>query len=137
MISVRPSYIGYRYNVLGSVEWWDVLCVGDCMADCVAYGRVLKLIYYMVNVKPTNTLTIQCICAQYSPTYLGILKYHNKGVRYEHAEMVPNVVGSREGWELYIVTCFLMVGISVCYSIQLTSFSASHDIGHLSQQHHV
>jgi hypothetical protein len=38
--------------------------------------------------------------------------------------MVPNVVGSREGWELYIVTD----GFS--HSIQLPSFSASNDIGH-------
>jgi hypothetical protein len=32
-------------------------------------------------------------------------------VRYEHAEMVPNVVGSREGREQYIVTDGVMVGI--------------------------
>jgi hypothetical protein len=55
---------------------------------------------------------------------------------------VPRVVGSREGWELYIVTGGVMVGIypdhnATCYNIQLPSFSASHDIGHLSQQDHV
>jgi hypothetical protein len=38
--------------------------------------------------------------------------------------MVPNVE-STEGWELYIVTDGAMVGI-----LQLTSFSAFHDIGH-------
>jgi hypothetical protein len=37
----------------------------------------------------------------------------SSGVRYEHAEMVPNVVKSREGWELYIVTDGVMVGILV------------------------
>jgi hypothetical protein len=36
---------------------------------------------------------------------------HHQEVRYEHAEMVPNVVKSREGWELYIVTDGVMVGI--------------------------
>jgi hypothetical protein len=34
-----------------------------------------------------------------------------QGFRYEHAEMVPNVVKSREGWELYIVTDGEMVGL--------------------------
>jgi hypothetical protein len=41
---------------------------------------------------------------------------------------MPNVMGSREGWELYIVTHGVAVGIS-----QLPSFSASHDIGNLSR----
>jgi hypothetical protein len=41
----------------------------------------------------------------------GISKCHHQGIRYEHAEMVPNVVKSREGWELYIVTDGVMVGI--------------------------
>jgi hypothetical protein len=41
----------------------------------------------------------------------AISKCHHQGVRYEHAEMVPNVVKSREGWELYIVTDGVMVGI--------------------------
>jgi hypothetical protein len=38
-------------------------------------------------------------------------KCHHQGIRYEHAEMLPNVVKSREGWELYIVTDGVMVGI--------------------------
>jgi hypothetical protein len=33
------------------------------------------------------------------------------GIRYEHAKMVPNVVKSRDGWELYIVTDGIMFGI--------------------------
>jgi hypothetical protein len=53
----------------------------------------------------------------------GISKCHHQGVRYEHAEMVSNVVKSREGWELYIVTDV------VCHNIQLPSFSAFHNIG--------
>jgi hypothetical protein len=42
--------------------------------------------------------------------------------------MEPNVVGSRERWELYIVTYGVMV--AACHNIQLPSFSASHDIRH-------
>jgi hypothetical protein len=45
---------------------------------------------------------------------------------------VPNVAEGREGWELYIVTGGVMVGI-----YPVPSFSASHDIGQLSQQDHV
>jgi hypothetical protein len=58
-------------------------------------------------------------------------------MRYEHAEMVPNVVKSREGWELYIVTDGVIVGIlypdlyAVSHHIQFPSFSAFPDIGHL------
>jgi hypothetical protein len=53
--------------------------------------------------------------------------------------MVPNVVKSIEGWELYIVTDGVMIGIllyyypdhyAVCHNIQLPSFYAFHDIGH-------
>jgi hypothetical protein len=47
--------------------------------------------------------------------------------------MVPNVVGSREGWELYIVTDGVMVLISTItpsVTIYSSNFSASHDIGH-------
>jgi hypothetical protein len=55
--------------------------------------------------------------------------------RYEYAEMVPNVVKRREGWELHIVTDGVRVGIypdhyAVCYNIQLPSFSAFNNIGH-------
>jgi hypothetical protein len=42
---------------------------------------------------------------------LAFSKCQNQGVRYEHAEMVPNVVKSRERWELYIVTDGIMVRI--------------------------
>jgi hypothetical protein len=38
--------------------------------------------------------------------------FGHQGVCNEHAEMVPNVVKIREGWELYIVTDVLMVGLS-------------------------
>jgi hypothetical protein len=55
-----------------------------------------------------------------------------------------NVVGSREGWELYIVTDRVMVGILLgerwelyidrrrtsSVNIQLPPFSTSHNIGH-------
>jgi hypothetical protein len=34
-----------------------------------------------------------------------------------------------EGWKLYIVTDGVMVRIS-CHNIQLSSFSAFHDVGH-------
>jgi hypothetical protein len=47
--------------------------------------------------------SFKVLVLKYIPTCFGISKYH-QGVRYEHAEMVPNVVKSREGWELYIVT---------------------------------
>jgi hypothetical protein len=40
----------------------------------------------------------------------------SSGVQYEHAEMVFNVVKSREGWELHTVTDGIMVAL--------------HDIGH-------
>jgi hypothetical protein len=36
----------------------------------------------------------------------------SSGVQYEHAEIVPNVVKSRDGWELYIVTDGITVDIS-------------------------
>jgi hypothetical protein len=38
----------------------------------------------------------------------AFLKCHHQGVKHDPAEM-PNVVGSREGWELYIVTGGVMV----------------------------
>jgi hypothetical protein len=63
----------------------------------------------MVNEKTTNALTIQCIGTQYSPTCFGILKRHHHGVKL--LKQVPNVVESREGWELYIVTGGVVVGI--------------------------
>jgi hypothetical protein len=51
-------------------------------------------------------------------------------------QMVTSVVKSRDGWELYIVTDGVMVGIlyldhyAVCHNIQLPSFCAFHDLGH-------
>jgi hypothetical protein len=41
---------------------------------------------------------------------LEFLKCHHQGVKHDAAG-IPNVVGSREGWELYIVTGSVMVGI--------------------------
>jgi hypothetical protein len=91
--------------------------------------------FLKMSKRPNNASLIQCIGASYTRTCFGILERHHQGVRYEHAEMMPNVVESREGWELYIVTDGVMVGLypylhAACYSIQLPSFSASHDIGH-------
>jgi hypothetical protein len=57
-----------------------------------------------MSKRPTNTSLFQCIGASYTATCFGISKCHHQGVQHEHAEMVPNVVKSREGWELYIVT---------------------------------
>jgi hypothetical protein len=65
-----------------------------------------------VSKRPKNASLIQRIGAQYTPTCFGILKCHHQGVRYEHSEMVPNVVESREGWELYTVTDGVMVVIT-------------------------
>jgi hypothetical protein len=67
--------------------------------------------YLMISKRPINASLIQCIGAFYTPTCFGISKCHHQGVRYEHAEMVLNVVKRREGWELYIVTDGVMVGI--------------------------
>jgi hypothetical protein len=55
---------------------------------------------------------------QYTATCFNISKCHQKGVRYEHAEMVPNVMKSREGWELYIVAVSIMVWIWLCEESQ-------------------
>jgi hypothetical protein len=66
---------------------------------------------YCKRKRPTNASLIQCNGVYYTPTCFGILECHHQGVRYEHAEMVPNVVGSREGWELYIVTDSVTVWI--------------------------
>jgi hypothetical protein len=50
----------------------------------------------------------------YLPLHVSAFsKCHHQGVRYEHAEMVLNVVKSREGWELYIVTDGVRVEISL------------------------
>jgi hypothetical protein len=49
---------------------------------------------------------------------------------------MPIVVGSREGWELYVVTGGVMVRIypdNIQYNIQLPSFSASYDTEQLSR----
>jgi hypothetical protein len=65
----------------------------------------------MVKEKPINVPIIQCIGNQYSAVSFGTLKYHRQGVKHVPAEMVPNVLGSREGWELYIVSGGVVVGI--------------------------
>jgi hypothetical protein len=40
----------------------------------------------MVNEKPTNASTTQCIGTQYSPTCFGILKFHHQRVKHDPAE---------------------------------------------------
>jgi hypothetical protein len=47
-----------------------------------------------ISKRPTNASIVQCIGSYHTITCFGILECHNQGVRYEHAEMVPNVVGS-------------------------------------------
>jgi hypothetical protein len=70
------------------------------------------LIPDMMSKRPTNAPPIQRVGA-YTPSCFGILECHHQGVRFEHAEMVPNVMGSRERWELYIVTGGVMVGMLI------------------------
>jgi hypothetical protein len=62
--------------------------------------------FLKVNEKVTNALIIQCIGTQYSPTCFGTLKCHHQGVKHDPVETGAHVVGSREGWKLYIVTGF-------------------------------
>jgi hypothetical protein len=52
-------------------------------------------------------------------------KCHHQGVRYEHAKTVPNVVKSREGWELYTVTDGVMVGSSTPNLVQPTDITGT------------
>jgi hypothetical protein len=40
-----------------------------------------------VNEKPTNTLIIQSIGSQYSPTCFGTLKCHHQGIKHDPAEI--------------------------------------------------
>ena len=42
LVTARPLYRGSQYNVQESVERSNVLCVEDCMGDCIGYGRLLK-----------------------------------------------------------------------------------------------
>jgi hypothetical protein len=63
----------------------------------------LTMHFLKVYEKPTNALLIQCIGTPYSPTRFSTLKCQHQGV--EH------VMGSREGWELYIATGGVMVSI--------------------------
>jgi hypothetical protein len=64
-----------------------------------------------VNENPTNASIIQYIGTQYSPTCFGTLKCHHHGVKRDPAEIGAQSRRSREGWELYIVTGGMMVGI--------------------------
>jgi hypothetical protein len=47
----------------------------------------------MVNEKPTNTLIIQCIGTQHSPTCFGTLKCHHQGVKHVPAEIGAQCLG--------------------------------------------
>jgi hypothetical protein len=51
-----------------------------------------------VNEKPTNSLIIQCIGAQYSPTCFVTLKYH-QGVKHEPAEIGAQCRGNQRRME--------------------------------------
>ena len=42
MVTAGPRYRVSKYSVGESVKWANVLCVADLMADCLAYGRMLK-----------------------------------------------------------------------------------------------
>jgi hypothetical protein len=67
--------------------------------------------FLKVNEKPTNSLAIQCTVTQYSPTRFDTLKCHHHGVKHDPAERGAPCHGNHEGWELYIVTGGVMVGI--------------------------
>jgi hypothetical protein len=41
--------------------------------------------FLKVNEKPTNSLIIQCISTQYSPTCFGTLKFHHQALKYDPA----------------------------------------------------
>jgi hypothetical protein len=69
-----------------------------------------------VNKKPTNALIIHSVGTQYSPTCFSTSKCHHQEVKYDPAEIGSRELGSRKGWQLYILT-------------QLPSFSASQDMG--------
>jgi hypothetical protein len=43
-----PFYRGFNYNTYESVEGSNVICVWVCITDCIGYGRILKLIYYIM-----------------------------------------------------------------------------------------
>jgi hypothetical protein len=78
--------------------------------------------FLKVNEKPTNALIIQY--TQYPPTCFGILKCRHQGVKHDLAEIGAKCSGK-------------LRRMGACYNIQLPSFSASHNIGHLSQLDHV
>jgi hypothetical protein len=70
--------------------------------------------------KPTNSLIIQCIDTQYSPTCFGTLKCHNQGVKHDPAEIGAQFCESKDGWKLYIVAGGVIV-------IQHTTHTASYN----------
>jgi hypothetical protein len=79
-------------NVVKSKEGWELYIVADDVIVGILISRPLRRLYsYMFRH----------------------LKCHHQGIQYERAEMVPNVVKSREGWELYVVTDGVMVGILI------------------------
>jgi hypothetical protein len=55
--------------------------------------------------------TYNILVLKYTPTCCGIIECHHQGIRYEHAKIVTNVVGSREGWELCILSDDVVVGV--------------------------
>jgi hypothetical protein len=87
---------------------------------------------YVVNEKPTNVLIIQCIGTQYSPTRFGTLKCHHQGVKHDPPEIGCQCSGKQRRIEAVFVTGDVRVGTIPCYKFPF--FSASHDIGHLSQK---
>jgi hypothetical protein len=83
--------------------------------------------FLKVNEKPKNALYIQCIRTQYFRTCFGILKCYHQGVKHDLAEIGAQFRGKRR--RMGAVYCNRPRGSR--------DFSASHDIGHLSQQDHV
>jgi hypothetical protein len=51
----------------------------------------------MVNEKPTDALTIQCIGTRYSLTCFGTLKCHHQGVKHDPAEIGAQCRGKQRG----------------------------------------
>jgi hypothetical protein len=105
-------------------------------------SRELPKMLVKVNEIPTNALIIQCISTQYSSTRFCTLKFHNQGVKHDPAEISVQCGGKQRGMEA--VYCnrqgddiqFITPPVTLRV-IQPPYFSASHDIGHLSQQDHV
>jgi hypothetical protein len=87
--------------------------------------------FLMMSKRPTNAM-YWCLIYFYIFRHF---KMPSSGSPIWTCWMVPNVVKSREGWELYIVTDGVMVSMLLgegaqCHNIQLPFFSAFRDIGH-------